>query len=105
MHAQIVTFRLDGPAEADFRRMCEEVAPASAEIPGLISKLWLADPASTTYAGVYTWRDRRAMEDYLASDFFAAVKANPALAGLSSKDFAVLEGPTRVTHGLAAVPA
>lgn len=101
MHVQIVNFRLRDLSEADYRRICDELAPAVAEVPGLISKVWLADPATTTYGGVYTWRDRRAMEDFLASDFFAAVKANPSFADLTSNHFAVLEGPTRVTHGLA----
>lgn len=105
MHVQIVTFHLEGLSDADFRRDCDEWAPAFAAVPGMLSKVWLADPAGNTYGGVYTWRDRQAMEDYQASALFQAVKADPRLAGLTSVDFAVLEGPTRVTHGLAAVTA
>ena len=105
MHVQIVTFHLDGVSDEDFRRDCDEWAPAFADVPGMFSKLWLADPATNTHAGVYTWRDRQAMLDYQASALWQAVVADKRLAGLSSIDFTVLEGPTRVTHGLAAVAA
>jgi quinol monooxygenase YgiN len=103
MHIQIVNFNLKNMSEEEFLKMCDEVAPAFASVPGLISKVWLADPAKNTYGGVYTWRDRHAMESYTRSDLFKAVATNPHLANLASTDFAVLEGPTRVTHGLVAV--
>ena len=103
MHAQIVTFHLDGLSDEDFRRECDEWAPAFTDVPGMIAKLWLADPATNTYAGVYTWHDRQAMLDYQQSELFQSVVADKRLAALSSIDFAVLEGPTRVTHGLDAV--
>ena len=34
------------------------LAPHFAALPGLRSKVWLADAASGTYGGVYTWADR-----------------------------------------------
>ena len=103
MHVQVVNFNLKEMSDEEFRKMCDEVAPAFASVPGLVSKVWLADPPRNTYGGVYTWRDRRAMETYMNSDLFKGVAANPHLANITSKDFAVMEGPTRVTHGLIAV--
>jgi heme-degrading monooxygenase HmoA len=103
MHIQVVNFNLKNMGEGEFRKMCDELAPAFANIPGLISKVWLADPATNTYGGVYSWRDRGAWEAFSKSELFQAVGAHPNLTNISSRDFAVLEGPTRVTHGL--VPA
>jgi len=100
VHIQIVNFQLTGIDEAQFRQQSDELAPAFAALPGLISKVWLSDPASGTYGGVYTWENRAAMEGYLASDLFNAVKNHPNLAGVTSRSFEVLEGPTRVTRGL-----
>jgi hypothetical protein len=77
-------------------------APASLCHPPV--RFWIKDVVARR-AGVYTCRDRRVMEDCLALDFFGSVMANPALAGLTAKSFAVLEGRTRVTHGPIAVPA
>ena len=101
MHVQIVNFNLNGISDAEFRQACDEqFAPAFANVPGLIYKLWLADPDTNTYGGVYAWRDLEAMQDYLTSDLFKSVAANPNLANITSKDFGILEGPTRVTNGL-----
>jgi quinol monooxygenase YgiN len=102
MHIQVVNFNLKGISEGEFRKLCDELAPAFAGMPGLISKVWLADPATNTYGGVYTWRDRSAYEAYTRSDIFHTVGKHPNLTNITSRDFGVLEGPTRVCHGLVA---
>jgi quinol monooxygenase YgiN len=104
MHIQIINFQLNGVTEAEFRTQCDGLAGAFAALPGLHSKVWLADPATGTYGGVYTWEDRAAMESYLASDLFKAVSGHPNLSGITSRDFGVIEGPTRVTRGLIGAP-
>jgi len=59
---QVIQFRLAGLSEADYRAHTERVAPIFRDMPGLVSKLWLADAATNTYGGVYTWRDRASLE-------------------------------------------
>ena len=105
MHIQIINFHLKDLSEADFRAHADEVAPAFAKVPGLISKVWLANRATNTYGAIYTWARREAMDEYAKSDLFRAVATNPNLAGMTSIDFDVLEEPTSVTRGLAEVPA
>lgn len=100
MHIQIVTFHLNDLSEEDYRQACEAEAPVFAEVPGLLSKVWLANSATNTFGGIYTWRNRAAMEAYLDSDVFRAMETDPSLADLRSRDFAVLEAPTRITHGI-----
>jgi hypothetical protein len=43
MHVQIVNFLLKDISEEDYRRQCEAIASAFANLPGLVSKTWLAD--------------------------------------------------------------
>lgn len=105
MHIQVVNFHLKGMTEQQFADQCDQLAPAFASVAGLVHKVWLADPASGTFGGVYTWEDRQAMERYLASDLFKGVASHPNLTDITSKDFGVLEGPTRVTRGLVAAHA
>lgn len=105
MHIQIINFHLKDVSEAEFRAHTDEVAPAFAEVPGLISKVWLANSVTNTYGGVYTWTGREAMEEFAKSDLFKAVATNPNLADITSLDFDVLEAPTSVTRGLAEVAA
>ncbi len=101
MHIQIVNFRLKDLSEEDYVKSCEQEASAFADLPGLISKVWLANRETNTYGGVYTWQDRQAMENYVNSELFNAMATDPNLVDITSKDFAVLEGPTRVTRSLA----
>lgn len=101
MHVQIVNFQLNGIDEAQYRGACEEEAPAFAVIPGLLSKIWLADESTNTYGGVYIWRDRGAMESFVNGDVFRGFTVDPQVSNLTSRDFRVLEAPTSVTNGLA----
>jgi len=55
VHIQIVNFRLEGMSGEDYRGLAEAMAPAFANLPGLVSKTWLADPGTNTYGGVYVW--------------------------------------------------
>jgi quinol monooxygenase YgiN len=105
MHIQIINFHLANLSEDDYRALCDEVAPTFAQVPGLLSKVWLANRDTNTYGGVYTWASREAMEAYLGSELFSAVASNPSFAQVTSLDFDVLEDPTTVTRGLAQVAA
>ena len=100
MHIQVINFNLEGNNRAEYEAVCDELAGAFAPLPGLISKHLLADEENNTYGGVYIWETRDVYEAYLNSELFAGVGANPALVNIVSKDFDVIEGPTRVTRGL-----
>jgi hypothetical protein len=100
MQALIINFNLDGITRSDYEGVCNELAPAFAAVPGLISKHWLADEANNTYGGIYLFQDQAALDGYLASELFAGVGGNPALVNATAKPFSILEGPTRVTRGM-----
>jgi hypothetical protein len=95
----IVNFNLDGLSEEAYASMCDEAAPAFAAVPGLASKVWLADRAEGIFGGVYTFESEKALDDYLASDLFAQVGATPGFVNMSVHRFGVLDAPTRVTRG------
>lgn len=99
MHTLVVTFNLKNMSDAEFRAFCDEAAPTFAAVPGLLTKIWLADPATNTYGGVYTFTHKAAYEAYATSDLFRSVATNPNFTGISGRDFGVLDGPTRVTGG------
>ena len=100
MQILIVNFNLDGLSEDEFASSCDELAPAFAAVPGLASKVWLADRAEGTFGGVYTFDSEQAVDDYLQSDLWAGVGATPGLVNVSVRRFGVLDGPTRVTRGI-----
>lgn len=98
MYIQIVTLNLKDLSDTDYRQACDGLAPVIADVPGLISKVWLADEATNTYGGVYAWVDRAAMEAFASSDLFKAIATNPNFVDITARDFSVLEGPTSVTQ-------
>ena len=101
MQILIVNFTLDGLSEEEFESSSDEVAPAFAAVPGLASKVWLADRAEGIFGGVYTFESEQAVDDYLQSDLFAEFGSTPGLVNISVRRYGILEGPTRVTRGLA----
>jgi heme-degrading monooxygenase HmoA len=101
MHIKIITFSLDGISEEAYRQQVETVAPVFTELPGLVSKTWLANEETNTYGGVYVWEDREAMAGYAETDIFQGMAANPYFKDLTVRDFDILEAPTRITRGSA----
>ena len=100
MRVQIITFNLTGLSDEEYRSHCEAIAPAFAQLPGLLSKTWLANAETNTYGGVYLWRDRRSMESYERPDIYGGMLANPHLGGLVVRSFPVVEEATGITSNL-----
>jgi quinol monooxygenase YgiN len=94
---QVVTFRLAGIARADYDALCERIAPAIAAVPGLVALVWLADESTNTFGGVYTWRDRAALESFLKSDLFRSIATHPHLVEMTSRVFSIVEAPSAIT--------
>ena len=86
MHVQIVEFELQGVAGGEYEALCEELAPSFAQLPGLITKVWVVDRESNRAGGVYTGPDRAACEAYKAGELYRAVVDNPQLANLASRN-------------------
>ena len=100
MHIQIINFNLNNLSHDDYAVACNEIAQTFADLPGLISKHWLANEETNTYGGVYFWESKEDMQEYINSEVFSQVANNPSFANATSKDFAILEAPTKTTRGL-----
>lgn len=101
MQAQLITYHLADISQADYlKRMVEPDAPVLANVPGLISKIWLADEATNTFGGFYLWKDKAAMQDFMQSDLVKAVVSRPFVKNVSSVDFEVNQGASLITRGL-----
>lgn len=101
MHAQLITYQLNEISQADYlEHMVEPDAPVLAKVPGLISKVWLADEAKNSFGGFYLWENKTAMEAFMHSDLVKAVVSRPFVKNVSSVDFAVNQHATSITRGL-----
>ena len=101
MHAQLITYQLKDISQADYlKQMVEPDAPVLAKVPGLISKVWLADEAKNTFGGFYLWKDKPAMEAFMQSDLVKAVVSRPFVMNVSSVDFDVNQKASLITRGV-----
>jgi len=96
----VVNYSLDGMTESEYESLCDELAPVFAAVPGLVSKVWLADRDNGVYGGVYTFENGAAVDAFLASEL-GQVAAVPGLANVTIRRFEVLAEPTAITRGLA----
>ena len=103
MHAQLITYQLRDISQADYlAQMVEPDSPVLANVPGLISKVWLADEEKNSFGGFYLWEDTSAMEAFMHSDLVKAVVSRPFVTNVSSVDFEVNESASSITRGLVA---
>jgi hypothetical protein len=101
MHAQLITYHLADISQAEyFKKMVEPDAPVLANVPGLISKVWLADEEKNRFGGFYLWESKNAMDTFMHSDLVAAVVSRPFIKNVSSVDYAINEPASRITRGL-----
>jgi hypothetical protein len=93
-----VNFKLNVPT-AEYKAICESVAHAVADVPGLQWKFWLLNEAEKEAGGIYLFKDEQSLKDYLAGPIISQVKSHPALRDLSAKQFEVMEDMTAITRG------
>lgn len=98
MYVQLVTFTLNGPTEEQYHETCRQETGAFADLPGLLAKIWLRDPDSGTFGGLYLWRDRESYRDYIEGDIFRAIQDDPSFDGVTSRGFDHFEDLTKATQ-------
>jgi hypothetical protein len=64
-------------------------------VGGTDRQLWLHDPDTCTYGGVYLFADRAAADASRATDLFRKMEANPAFAERWVQEYGVIEDPDR----------
>ena len=95
----VFEYRLKDIDEEGWAATCAEVAPAFAQVPDLISKVWLKG-ADAGYGGVYIWDSDEAYHDFLSSELGQVVGSHPNIDGLTMRDWDVDAAPTEVTRGV-----
>lgn len=105
MQTFVITYRLAAMTDEEYRTLCDELAPAVAELPGQLATVWLADPATGTYGAVYLFSDSAVADAFTESRLFRTVVLHPQLTDMSVRRFTVDETTTRRTQpGVRVVP-
>jgi hypothetical protein len=93
-----INFKLNAAA-ADYRKVCESISQAIANVPGLLWKVWVLNEQEMEAGGIYLFQDERTLDAYLSGPIAAQIKSHPAVSDLSAKRFDVMKEVTYVTHG------
>ena len=93
-----INFKLNVSA-AEYRKICESVAQAIADVPGLVWKVWLLNEQDGEAGGIYLFQDEQSLAGYLSSPIIAQIKTLPQLREISAKRFGTMPEVTAVTRG------
>ena len=85
MHIQIINFNLSGISRSEYEVAAAGAAQPISEMPGLISKRWLANEETNTYGWVYFWETKQHMQDWMDSQISKDIRTNPAFATARSQ--------------------
>ncbi len=91
MHALVLTYGLRGIDAAQHAELSEQLAPALAAFPGLVSRTPLENAAAGRYGAVFVFDSRAAFERFVASELYAATYAHDGLGELTASDFSILQ--------------
>jgi heme-degrading monooxygenase HmoA len=97
--AQVFRYTLDLSHEGYGERWASYAQEVS-EAPGLISKTWMADFETKTFASFYVWHSKEDADRFMASPLIARVAREPFLKDLAITTLPVMEHPTRITRGM-----
>ena len=97
---QIINFNLSGISRSEYEAAAAEAAQPISEMPGLISKRWLANEETNTYGGVYFWETKQHMQDWMDTKILKGIGSNPAFANAMVTDFEMIESLSAVTRGV-----
>ena len=93
----VTNFTYSVPRE-EFESMAAQLAPAFAEVPGCLWKIWLVDAEKNEAGAVYLFKDEEALQNFKASPLVAAVLSHPALSNFELRERDILKEVSELTH-------
>jgi hypothetical protein len=93
-----INFRLRA-STSEYQSLCQSIAQAFADVPGLRWKIWLLNDREKEAGGIYLFESEQALNDFLSGALAAQVKSHPALYDISVKPFDVMSEVTAITRG------
>jgi hypothetical protein len=93
-----INFKLN-VAPDEYRKICESIAQAVADVPGLVWKVWLLNEQDGEAGGIHLFQDEQSLAAYLAGPIIHQIKSLPQLREISAKRFETIPEVTVVTRG------
>lgn len=100
MYVTYVTFNLSGIDESAYSEAVKTLAPGYAQVPGLLSKVWIKQSKIGAYGGIYFWASKSHYENYQESELYKAVSTHPNLINFNTICYEDMPEGTTVTRGV-----
>jgi Putative mono-oxygenase ydhR len=82
----------------EYKAMTSQLAPAFADVPGCIWKIWLFDEAKKEGGAIYLFKDEDSLQNFTSSPLVAAVLSHPALTNFDLRVTDILEEVSAITR-------
>jgi hypothetical protein len=99
MHALFVSYGLCGATAAEHAELCDQLAPAVAAVPGLVSLAWLSNEASGRFGSFYVFEHKPAFDGFVASELYEALRTRRTIDELAASDFSIELVPLPLAPG------
>ncbi len=94
-----ITFRNPNGGSEAAQKAAWERAHQIAIWPGLVWKVWTAQPADVVYGGIYLFEDENSVNDYLQGEVVAGMRSLPGVTDFAAQLFDVNHPLTAATRG------
>jgi hypothetical protein len=95
MHALVVTYGLRGMSAVEHAELSEQLAPAFAAVPGLLSRTGLENAAMGRYGALYLFESEAALQGFVASELYGVSHEHPGSAAPAASEFSVTNGGSK----------
>lgn len=92
MHALVVVYGLHGIDSAADAELVDQLAPALAAVPGLVSQTRLENPSTGRYGAFYVFASKAAFDRFVASELYGATHGHAAVTEVAASDFSIPNG-------------
>lgn len=82
----------------EFKKISLELAPAFANVPGCIWKIWLINEKTNEAGAVYLFKDEESLQNFKASPLVASVLSHPALSNFDLKERDIQKEASEMTY-------
>ena len=89
MHALVVLYGLRGIGTAAHAELADQLAPALAAVPGLVSRMQLENTASGRHGIFYLFASRPDFDRFVASELYGVTHEHAAVTEVATSDFAI----------------
>ena len=93
-----INFNLNVPV-AEYQKMADSIAEAFLDVPGLMWKIWVLNPAAQEAGGIYLFDSQASLDAYLDGPLVAKLRGLTAIRNVSMKQFEVMPEVTALTRG------